>query len=140
MMRVLLDTNILLDVVLERQPFSEQSRAVLQLLELKQFTGLICANSVTTVFYVIRKVIGTPRAMLAIQSLLSLCEVAPVTHSVLERASVTQFSDFEDAVIHESALQAAATVIVTRDINDYKTATLAIYRPEELVRLLSVNP
>lgn len=139
-MRVLLDTNVLLDVVLERQPFSEQAKAVLELLERKQFTGLICANSVTTVFYVIRKVVGTPRAILAIKSLLSLCEVAPVTHSVLERASVALFSDFEDAVIHESASQAAATIVVTRDIKDYKNATLAIYRPEELVRLLSVNP
>ena len=68
--------------------------------------------------------------------MLILFEVAPVNRSILEAALEAQFTDFEDAVVHESALQAGVQGIVTRNITDFKGAKVSIYSPEELSKML----
>jgi predicted nucleic acid-binding protein len=140
MMRVLLDTNIVMDVLQSRQPFVQASEALIKLAESGLFTPLLCATTVTNIYYIGRKQYGNEHAVAQIKTLLEVFEIAPVTQTVLSRATTLMFSDYEDAVQHAAASAAGATAIATRDLKDYENATLSIYRPEELVRLLSVNP
>jgi predicted nucleic acid-binding protein len=135
-LRILFDTNVILDVLLDREPFSTIVSQLLSKVEIGEISGYICATTVTTVHYLASKVVGADRAQQEIRKLLTLFEVAPVNRSVLESALTARFTDFEDAVVHEAALHIGAEGIVTRDIAGFKRAKVPVYSPEELSGIL----
>lgn len=135
-MRVLLDTDVILDVVQNRQPFSIESTQIWNANRLKLFDGYIAAITPINVFYIIRKQSGLTLAQRAIQAILSNFLVCPVDHAVLEAASLSPISDFEDAVQHESALASGLDMIVTRNLSDYSGATLNILSPTSFLKQL----
>jgi predicted nucleic acid-binding protein len=134
--KVLIDTNVVLDVLLDRRPFSDPAGILFSMIEKGELSGLIGATTVTTIFYLATKVIGRTGAKKEVSKLLSLFEVAPVTRVVLDAAIKSRVNDFEDAVLCEAANHAGADAIVTRDSAGFKTASLPVYSPEELIRLL----
>ena len=85
-MRVLLDTNILLDVLLDREPWAEHSSSILSMADRGEIQGLACATSFTTIFYLLHKELGGDEARSAVSDLLNMLEVASVCRSVLEGA------------------------------------------------------
>jgi predicted nucleic acid-binding protein len=133
-MKVMLDTNIILDVLLDRLPFSIEAVEIFSAIEALQFQGFISATTVTTIFYLASKTLGRASAKRALKKLLQLFEVAPINQSILQRAIETSFADFEDAVLYQAALQAGASSIVTRNPKDFKQASLPIYTPTEFLR------
>ena len=135
-MRAVLDTNVLLDVLLDRKPFSVQSAQVLSKVERGELNGYACATSVTTIFYLCSRQCGRRRARRHVETLLSILDVAPVNRRVIDAALVSRFADFEDAVLSESAALVSAEVIVTRNKRDFVAATVPTYSPAELLRLL----
>lgn len=135
-MRVLIDTNVVLDVMLAREPFVAASAEVLSRVEAGELTGCVCATTVTTLHYLATQAVGPERALAEVRKVLSLFEVAPVGRSVLESALELGFKDYEDAVLHEAARQVGAQGIVTRNTRDFKAAALAVYTPEELTLAL----
>lgn len=135
-MRLLLDTNVLLDVLLAREPHVGASAAVLSAVETGALTALVCATSITTIHYLAAKAVGARRARRHIETVLSLCDVAPVDEEILRDALALGFADFEDAVLHEAARRARCGGIVTRDQTGFKRATLPIYSPDEVVAAL----
>ncbi len=138
-MKVLLDTNILLDVMLARIPHAESAVRILAAVESGILTGVVSATSVTTVFYLATKAVGARRAKTHVRTILSLCEVAPITDVVLTRALDAGFADFEDAVIHEAARATRCTGIVTRDAQGFKRADLPVYSPTELLAVMQAS-
>ena len=138
-MRLLLDTNVLLDVLLARSPHADAAVRILAAVEAGVVTGVIGATSVTTVFYLATKAVGVRRAKGHVRTILSLFEIAPVTEAVLARALELGFADFEDAVIHEAARAARCTGIVTRDAQGFKRADLPVYSPTELLAVLQAQ-
>ncbi len=135
-MKVLFDTNILLDVILDRSPFAAPANLLLAEVELGNIQGYLGATTVTTIYYLTAKVLGRPLATVAIEKLLQIFEVAPVNRSVLTDALAMDFSDLEDAVIYSVALFAGADALVTRDRKGFKSAQLPVLAPNELVALL----
>ena len=135
-MRLLLDTNVILDVLLDRVPHSTHSSKVLAAVELGQAAGFVGATSITTIHYIAAKQIGPQGAVQAIDKLLSLLEVAPVTRSVLEEALRVQFSDFEAAVLFAAAKSCDVDAIITRDSKGFKTSDIPVLTPEEFVAVL----
>jgi predicted RNA binding protein YcfA (HicA-like mRNA interferase family)/predicted nucleic acid-binding protein len=102
-LRVLFDTDVVLDLLLDRQPFSAPAADLFSRVERGELRGYLCATTVTTVHYLAAKVIGTRRARAEVRRLLTLFEVAPVSRPILEAALAGAFADFEDAVIYEAA-------------------------------------
>ncbi len=135
-MKTLFDTNIILDVLLDREPFSNQASLLLSKVEQSEIIGFICATTVTTIHYIIRKALGLEAASHHIQSLLSLFVIAPVNRVVLENAAASKFEDFEDAVLHEAACHAGAKYIVTRNIVDFKKSRLPVFEPNEFINAI----
>jgi hypothetical protein len=89
-----------------------------------------------TIYYLTSKLAGKNKADREISKLLSLFQIAPVNKSVLDEAIKSQFTDFEDSVLHEAAKRIGAQGIVTRNLKDFRKATLSIYSPEELYNIL----
>lgn len=138
-MRVLFDTNILLDVLLNREPFVHASSRLLARVERRQIEGMISATSITTIDYLVSKAVGRKGAAEGVRTLLSLCTIAPVDRDVLELALVAGFRDFEDAVLHEAGRIAGADVLVTRNADDFKAGSLLVHSPVELESALQVG-
>jgi predicted nucleic acid-binding protein len=138
-LRILFDTNVLLDVMLDREPHAETSAEVLSRVESGALTGCICATTVTTIHYLAARAVGSEQALVEVRKLLSLFEIAAVNRAVLETALDLGFSDYEDAVLHEAACGVDAQGIVTRNPRHFKNAKLPVYRPEELSRALDLS-
>ena len=132
-MHICFDTNVILDMLLQRAPHAEAANLLFAALEDQRLHGIVCATSVTTASYFVDKTYGFQRVHQDVRDLLRLFRVATVNRSVLEEAVSIGFTDFEDAVLHEAARQADAEGIVTRNARDFTAATLDIYTPTELL-------
>lgn len=102
-------------------------------------SGFISATTVTTIHCLARGTVGDRQARNEIRNMLDLFDVAPVNHTVLEGALESNFTDFEDAVLHQAALDVNAGGIVTRNTGHFKPATIPVYAPDELDRLVQIT-
>ena len=135
-MKILLDTNIVLDHLLERKSFCLAATRIFSETERGRLTSFISGTTVTTVHYIVTKALGVKGSHSAIKELLTLFEVAPITRAVLTSALLLNFSDYEDAVVHEAAVHAGVQAIITRDIKDFRHASVAVYSSDEFVMSL----
>lgn len=138
-MRILFDTNVVLDVLLDREPFSTVAAQLFSGVEQGEIEGYLCATTITTIHYLAAKTVGTQQAAEEISKLLMLFRIAPVTHGVLEAALQLEFPDFEDAVLYEAGRHAGANGLVTRDSNGFKQAEIPVYSPEEYLLILKAQ-
>ena len=138
-MRVLYDTNVILDALLTRQPFAADATQLMAMAERKVIDGLLCATTVTTLYYILAKATSDAVARTRITGLLGLFDSAAVNRSVLQSALHLSFPDYEDAVLHEAAQLVGADAIVTRNGRDFRQATLRIYSPGELLAALAID-
>jgi predicted nucleic acid-binding protein len=130
---VLFDTNVVLDVLLDRQPHAQASIAVWTFVENKQIEGCLSSHAITTIHYLIRKEMGTVKAKWAITQILRVFRAAQVDKLVIEEALTLPFADFEDAVTAAAARQAGSEVIVTRDPKGFKNSPVKALSPEALI-------
>jgi len=135
-MKTIFDTNVILDVLLDREPFASDASLMLSKVEQSEIIGFICATTVTTIHYLATKALGHQAASHHIKSLLSLFVIAPVNRVVLENAAAAKFTDFEDAVLYEAACHAGAKYIVTRNIADFKSSKLPVFEPKEFINIM----
>lgn len=135
-MKVLFDTNIILDVLLDRKPFSEHALYLMSKVERSEINGFLCATTVTTIHYLLSKNLDKEKAITSINSIMSLFEIASVNRLVIENALKSKFTDFEDSVLHESARHAGAEYIITRNIKDFKKSQIPVFSPSEFLSIL----
>ena len=138
-MNVLFDTNVVLDVLLEREPHLDAASKLFALVDNGRINGLICATTATTIYYIAAKSFGTRRARDQVHGLLGLFEVAPVGRDVLGSALGIDFPYYEEAVLHEAARAAGATVIVTRDRDDFVNSAIPALDPSELLAVVAAS-
>lgn len=130
------DANVVLDVLLRRQPFAEPTGELLSRAERGDIQGCICANVVTTIFYLVRNAVGLDEARRQVRLILSILDAAPVTGSMLREAAEGAMSDFEDAVVAASARHAQVDAIATRNERDFAKVPVPAYSPASLLLLL----
>jgi len=132
-MKILLDTNVVLDLLLAREPFVTYAREIFVLIENAEIEGYLCANSVTTLHYLIGREKNKEEANEIISELLSLFEVTLVDKKVLTEATTNNGTDYEDSVIYTSAFHCDIEIIVTRDKKGFKNAKISILTPQEFL-------
>ena len=134
-MKVLFDTNVILDLLLEREKYIDAAEQVISMVEQGVIEGYICATTVTTINYLINKAYSRAKSKDITKQLIRLFEISPVNRLVMEEALDCQFTDFEDAVLHASAVSSGMQIIITRNKKDFKAATIAVYTPLEMLNL-----
>ncbi|HXT40309.1 MAG TPA: PIN domain-containing protein [Candidatus Angelobacter sp.] len=135
-MKVLFDANVVLDVYLDRAPWASDSKAAFQLALDGKIEGYLSAISFTTIYYLLRKQVGSALALNYVIKALTLFRVAEVDYLVLSAAARVAGSDFEDHVQASSAELASLDAIVTRDPAGFREATLRVLAPGELAALV----
>ncbi len=138
-MKVLVDTNVVLDQMLAREPHVDAAEQVMSLIDSGHLKGLICSTTATTIHYLARKAVGDSAAIDCLRRLLMIFDVACVDREVLRSALDLKFADFEDAVIHEAARRAGAIAIVTRNGKDFAHSELPVFSPLELLAAMKVR-
>lgn len=134
-MRVMLDTNVVLDLLLQRKPFDTQAAQIFSMIETSILEASLCATTLTTIDYLLSQSMTKAKARKVVGKLLELFEIGPVNRAVIQSAVMSDIKDFEDAVLHESARLSNCRAIITRNGKDFKKATLTIYDPSEFLAL-----
>ncbi|MET0005075.1 MAG: PIN domain-containing protein [Candidatus Thiodiazotropha sp.] len=136
-MKILFDTNVILDVLLARKEFVQVSARLVGMVENKTIEGCLCATTITTLDYLISKALTKNQAKIEIKKILELFYIAEVNTKVLEFSVNSTFSDFEDAVQYYSGECCEVDGIVTRNTKDYKNNKLPVYTPDELLGIMA---
>jgi predicted nucleic acid-binding protein len=136
MTQVLVDTNVVLDVLLDRQPHVAGSAAVWAAVETGASKGFLAAHAITTIHYLVRKELGAAKATRTVSSILKVFGVAAVDRNVLDAAVHLSSPDFEDAVTAAAAQFAGCDYIVTRDPKGLRGSPVRPLTPEAFVPLV----
>lgn len=131
-MKVLIDTNVVLDFLQAREPFFEDAVRLFEKVDSGEVEGAISATSITNIDYILKKVIGRAAANDAIAQLLVDLYICPVDRDILVQALGCNFTDFEDAVQYACAIEWGADAVVTRDKKGFAEAMIPILLPSEL--------
>ncbi len=136
MKQALIDTNVVLDVLLDRQPHVVGSAAVWSAIETGLAKGFLASHAITTIHYLIRKELGAARARRTVSAILRVFDVATVDAAVLQEALQLSLPDFEDSVTTAAAQLAACDFIVTRDPKGFRGSPIPPLTPEAFLPLL----
>ena len=134
---ILVDLNIVLDVIQNRQPFYEESARVLDVVARGEAKGLLAAHSITNLYYVINQARNRQTATAAIDNLLAAFIIAAVDDAVIRKAFSWGWSDFEDAVQMAAALQGDANYLITRKTRDFQDGFVPVVQPGAFLALLN---
>jgi predicted nucleic acid-binding protein len=134
--KILFDTNVVLDVLLDRAPHSDVAIELFGAVENSIIQGYLCATTITTVDYLATKAIGKTEAKIAINALLELFLIAEVNQQILKAANISEFADFEDAVLYQAGCHAGVDGVVTRNGKDFMSAERPVYSPDELLSII----
>ena len=132
-MNVFFDTNVLMDVLLQRYPFVTESREVWFLAERGKVAGLVSALSFPNIYYVARKALGAETALSMMSLLRDTLTAVPLDEQILNQAMDAKFPDFEDAIQYFSARRADAECLLTRNVDHFPASGLRALSPEEFL-------
>jgi predicted nucleic acid-binding protein len=135
--KVLLDTNIIVDIALERQPFFANSETVLSFVEERQIEGYISASSFGDLYYIIRREKGRDLTLELLRGIVTFCQVATVDSTAINMAFTRNFKDFEDAIQYSVTVVNNLDAIITRNPRDFPVTTPRIITPEQLIQKLT---
>ena len=139
-MRVLIDTNIVLDFLLQREPFFQDAEMLFQTIDAGQVTGYITATTLTDIFYISRKhTRSIEQARQAVSATLNAMAICPIDRAVLESAFNSGLDDFEDAVQIFSAVAQELDAILTRDAKGFLSSPVPVLSVQELLRQLGMQ-
>jgi predicted nucleic acid-binding protein len=134
--KLLLDVNVLLDVLLDREPWSAAASALLSGIESRAAEGFVAAHTLPTVYYVVARARDRKLAAAAVGDLLRILDVAPVTRMELQEALTYSVPDFEDAVQAAAARAIGVDYLVTRNEKDFRDAPVPVADPATVLALL----
>jgi predicted nucleic-acid-binding protein len=136
-LKVIIDTNIVLDVLLARKPFAKSAAQIFAMAEQSTIDAFLCATTITTVDYILNQSLSRSIAKKALHRLLELFEIATVNRPVIEEALQSKMTDFEDSVLAHAGSLVGADAIVTRNTKDFRHSPVKAVDPVEFLSALS---
>lgn len=134
-MLVLIDTNVILDILEKRDPFYEASSEILSLCAAGKIKGCIAMHSVSNIFYILRKHYSAENRRRLLLGILDFLRIADVDHENVRHALERRdFSDFEDCLQDECAMQHHADYIITRNIDDFSHSNVPAVTPMDFLK------
>jgi predicted nucleic acid-binding protein len=133
-MNILIDTNVILDVLGNREPFVRHSAAVLMLAAKGKLGASITANTVTDIYYLTKKYIQSPADIKnALLNLMAVLDVVDVTKTDCLKAFDLPINDYEDALLAHCAKRVKADYIITRNLKDFSNSPVNVISPEDFL-------
>jgi predicted nucleic acid-binding protein len=134
--KLLIDTDVILDFFFDRKPFSEQAARIFSLCETKTIQGFITPVIISNVYYLLRQTAKHEKVIEKLNLLLSITDVLLMDKEVVLAALSSKFKNFEDALQNYAATKAGMIdTILTRNVKDFKNSEIAIFTPEDYLKL-----
>ena len=137
-MKIFIDTNVIIDVLAQRQEFYKASLQAFKMCEVGKDKGFISALSLANIMYICRKALSKDALQNAMQSLMQIFDVIPLTQKEIGKALSMDFSDYEDALQTLSAQNIKADYIITRNIKDFINSPIPAITPENFLQLAEI--
>ncbi|HMW95599.1 MAG TPA: PIN domain-containing protein, partial [Chitinophagales bacterium] len=129
--KVLIDTDVILDFLFDRKPFSDDASRILSLCESKQIQGFVTAIILSNIYYLLKKTAKHEKVIESLKALMNILDIVTTDKTTVLNALNSEFKDFEDALQNFSAEKnKEIKIIITRNIKDYKSSNLSIMQPE----------
>lgn len=132
-MKVLIDTNVIIDFYCQRPEFYDNAASVFDMAVKQEIELLISPISFVNFFYITRKDFTVAERYEILRGLMEVCTIPNTNEEVLQKASATDIPDFEDMVQMQSAILAEADCIITRNKKDFISATIPVHTPYEFL-------
>jgi len=137
MTSVLVDSDVLLDLYFDRRPHSEYAERLLTACERGEVQGFVTPVICSNLYYLLCRANPREKVLHQLAQLLRFIQVIGMNHDTVTRAIGSDFKDFEDALQHEAAVAASnISVIITRNVKDYRHSTIAVQTPEQFLKSL----
>lgn len=131
---VFVDTDVIIDFLIDRSPFSQGSAEIFALAEREEIRVYVSSVCFSNIFYITRKIVGFEKSIELLHKLERISTILPVGSMTIKQALTARFSDFEDGIQNFTALQASnIQAIITRNTKDFKKSDLSIQTPEEYI-------
>ena len=139
-MVVLVDTNIIIDALANREPYADNAKKILEKCAAREVTGLLAAHSIPNMFYILRKNFSQDERRFLLKNLCNIFKISDLNaKKILAALENEKFVDFEDCLQEECAVESMADYIVTRNPADFKHSRVKVILPDELLRELEKN-
>lgn len=135
MKKVFIDTDVILDLLVDREPHSGSAQELFILLDQKTVEGYVSSLSFSNIHYVLRKIKSNRETVQTLRKLKAMVQILPVDGDTIESALASNFSDFEDAIQYYTALENEIPCLVTRNTKDYQKARLTVCTAEEYLTM-----
>ena len=132
-MKLLIDTNVILDVLCNRPDFVEDASKIFKLCEIKKVEGYISALSVPNIVYIMRKELDSAKIKEILEKFSLIFTIVDLKAEDIKKAANLDFKDYEDALQSICAKRIKANYIVTRNIKDYSNSPITAIKPSELL-------
>ncbi len=136
-MVILVDTNIVLDVLMEREPYADDARMIMEKCADREIIGYLAAHTIPNLFYILRKTYSQKERRRLIRNLCNIFRISDLNaEKIISAAENEEFSDFEDCLQEECAVESMADYIVTRNTSDYRKSRIPALEPSDFVKIL----
>lgn len=137
--KVFIDSDVFIDTIFSRKPHCNYSDKIISLCERDEITGFTSSLVIANIYYIVKKLANHKKAIQAISKIRSIIKVLPLTDKEIGESINAEFKDFEDGAQYFAAVNNAIGCLITRNVRDFKKATISILTPEEYLRMLEVK-
>jgi len=134
--KIFLDTNVILDSVFNRKRFVDDAKSLLRLAKQRKLKIYISPVAVSSIYYIVKKNTSRTQAIKTLRQILPIVKVLYIGPSIVNKAMLSNFKDFEDALQNYCAEEANLTFIITRNIDDFSKSRLYIHTPKEYLAMI----
>lgn len=137
---ILIDTDVILDFFLDREPFSEYATQIFSLCETEKVKGFVTPVICSNIYYLLRHIAKHEKVIEKLSLLMTIMDVLLIDKDIVIQALGSGFKDFEDAVQNYAAIKSGIiNVIVTRNVKDYKKSNIGVLTPESYLKTMSAR-
>lgn len=139
-MKILIDTNVLIDYILRREPYTDDAEKIIFLCKNMQIEGCIAAHSIMNIFYILRKLMTLEKRKKFLNYISEFIEIIGIDRrKIISAVNNDQFTDVEDCLQTECAKEFSANYIVTRNVKDFQNSTVPAISPDEFLKKVNLT-
>jgi predicted nucleic acid-binding protein len=135
---IFIDTDVIIDFLIDRKPHSREAAIIFTLIEQKKIKGYVCSLSFSNLYYVLRKIESHNKVIAKLDSISKLLIILKVDQQTIKDAIASGFADFEDSIQYNCALDyKKIDVIITRNTKDFKSSEIPVLTPADYLKMVS---
>lgn len=135
MQKVFIDTDVILDLLDKREPFYKEAAIIFSLIEENNIKGYTSPIVFANIHYILSKKLSKNMALKNLLKLRNLINIAPINEKIIDQSLNSNFKDYEDSIQYYTAIAADISILITRNVKDYKNAGITICDPQQYLKM-----